>query len=305
MFIPHSEKKVFHVKISIFTLSFIVALAAILMVGFFFLSTHFTSTSKRYAVAAEELQNSELLLEDIIDEISNLKISAKEFRNGLETLLSKLEPAEAKNFLASGTGGDLAPFIAQEDVEEFGLREISDLRQVNADLHNAVEPLWMIIKVLESQMELLVNIPTLWPLEGVRGRITQQFGPAVHPFSGGYYMHKGIDIAWGYNVPIVATADGKVVKVDRDDMGLGLHAEIQHKYSFSTRYGHFHKIIVQAGQMVERGEVIGYMGNTGLSNGPHLHYEVKIGGEVVDPLHFLNIRSPIIRKDTNQKWNYE
>ena len=114
--------------------------------------------------------------------------------------------------------------------------------------------------------------------------------------SGGWYLHKGIDIAWGYGVPIVATANGKVQKIDNDPMGLGWYIVLRHNYGFHTRYGHFDRIIVQKGQEVRRGQIIGYMGSSGLSTGPHLHYEVGIGSQVVDPEQFLSIRSPLIRK---------
>ncbi len=296
MLIPHTEKKIFSFQISVFTMLFVLVLGTVLVVGFFMLSTHFTGTNSRYTEASLSLRNREQAIEALIEEVDQLRQTARQFEAALEGVLDVMDPADVKNLLPTGTGGDLSQVIKVEDFEERGLKEISDLRRLAVYLEGAVLPLEEIESVLESQMDLLVNIPTLWPLKGVRGRITQPFGPAVHPFNGEPYMHKGIDIAWGYHIPIVATADGQVVKVDNDELGLGIYVEVQHKYSFSTRYGHFQKIVVKRGQMVEGGEVIGYMGSTGLSNGPHLHYEVKIGGEIVDPLQFLNIGGRLLTR---------
>ena len=295
MLIPHTEKKVFNFQVSVFALVFVCILMAVLLTGFFALSTHFTGTNDRYTETSRSLQNREEALEAIVQEIGRLRRAARGFTEALDGVLGTIDPTEVQSILPTGTGGDLSDVITVEEYEERSLREISELRRLSALLEGHVPSLQEIQNLLESQVDLLVNIPTLWPLKGVRGRISQPFGPAIHVFTGEPYMHKGVDIAWGYNVPVVATADGKVVLVDRDDLGLGNYLEIEHKYSFSTRYGHFNKIVVKKGQIVKGGEVIGYMGSTGLSNGPHLHYEVKIGGEVVDPLQFLNIGRPLTR----------
>jgi murein DD-endopeptidase MepM/ murein hydrolase activator NlpD len=214
----------------------------------------------------------------------------------MEGVLTDIGTEGAKNYLEQGVGGDLSSLVSLEDVEFGNLRDLSDLISLRTYLENAVEPLGEIHQVLEAQRELLVDIPTLWPLKGVHGNITNRFGPAKHPFTGGWYLHKGIDIAWGYGVPIVATANGKIQKIDNDPMGLGWYVVLRHNYGFHTRYGHLDRIIAKKGQEVRRGQIIGYMGNSGLSTGPHLHYEVWIGTQVVDPEQFLSIRSPLIKK---------
>lgn len=296
MFIPHSEKRIFNFQISVFTLIFFVFILSVLVVAFVGLSTHFTSTNERIVEVSENLYASEASLESFKDEIIELRKMVKDFKTELEEVLNVVGTEGANNFLESGVGGDLSTFISMDDLEDGSLRDLSDLRSLRAYLSNAVEPLSEIHDVLQAQKELLVDIPTLWPLKGVRGNITNNFGPAKHPFTGGWYLHKGIDIAWGIGIPIVATANGKVQNVDLDGMGLGHYLVIRHKYGFYTRYGHMNKIIVKKGQEVRRGEVIGYMGNSGLSTGPHLHYEVRIGTHVVDPLQFLSIKSPLITK---------
>jgi murein DD-endopeptidase MepM/ murein hydrolase activator NlpD len=296
MFIPHSEKRIFNFQISVFTLIFFVFLLSVLLIGFIGMTTHFTTTNDQFLKVSNSLNASEASLESFKDEIVELRRVVKDFKSRMEGVLTEIGTDGAKNYLEQGVGGDLSSLVSLEDVEYGNLRDLSDLISLRTYLENAVEPLGEIHQVLEAQRELLVDIPTLWPLKGVHGNITNRFGPAKHPFTGGWYLHKGIDIAWGYGVPIVATANGKIQKIDNDPMGLGWYIVLRHNYGFHTRYGHLDRIIVQKGQEVRRGQIIGYMGSSGLSTGPHLHYEVGIGTQVVDPEQFLSIRSPLIKK---------
>ena len=296
MFIPHSEKRIFNFQISVFTLIFVVFLLSVLLIGFIGMTTHFTTTNDQFIKVSDSLNASEASLESFKDEIVELRRVVKDFKGRMEGVLTEIGTDGTKNYLEQGVGGDLSSLVSLEDVEYGNLRDLSDLISLRTYLENAVEPLGEIHQVLEAQRELLVDIPTLWPLKGVHGNITNRFGPAKHPFTGGWYLHKGIDIAWGYGVPIVVTANGKVQKIDNDPMGLGWYIVVRHNYGFHTRYGHLDRIIVQKGQEVRRGQIIGYMGSSGLSTGPHLHYEVWIGTQVVDPEQFLSIRSPLIKK---------
>ena len=296
MFIPHSEKRIFNLQISVFTLIFFIFLLSILIVAFIGLSTHYTSTNERTVRISQNLDASEASLESFKDEIVELRKIVKNFKLQMEEVLNAVGTDEAKSFLQQGVGGELSNFVSVYDLEQGSLRDLSDLRSLRAYLSNTIEPLAEIHDLLLAQKGLLMDIPTLWPLRGVRGNITNNFGPAKHPFTGGWYLHKGIDIAWGIGVDIVATAKGKVQQVDFDSMGLGYFLVIRHNYGFHTKYGHLQKVIVDKGQEVGRGEIIGYMGNSGLSTGPHLHYEVGIGTQVIDPIQFLNIKSPLIKK---------
>jgi murein DD-endopeptidase MepM/ murein hydrolase activator NlpD len=268
----------------------------VLLIGFIGMTTHFTTTNDQFLKVSNSLNASEASLESFKDEIVELRRVVKDFKSRMEGVLTEIGTDGANNYLEQGVGGDLSSLVSLEDVEYGNLRDLSDLISLRTYLENAVEPLGEIHQVLEAQRELLVDIPTLWPLKGVHGNITNRFGPAKHPFTGGWYLHKGIDIAWGYGVPIVATANGKIQKIDNDPMGLGWYIVLRHNYGFHTRYGHLDRIIVQKGQEVRRGQIIGYMGSSGLSTGPHLHYEVGIGTQVVDPEQFLSIRSPLIKK---------
>lgn len=124
-----------------------------------------------------------------------------------------------------------------------------------------------------------------WPISGGY-TITSGFGMRVDPVYGGESYHSGIDIAVPLGTPVKAAADGEVVYAGWND-GYGLVVFIWHNNSLETRYAHLSKIAVNKGQIVRAGDVIGYVGSTGKSTGPHLHFEVRNGGKAVNPLDFF------------------
>ncbi len=121
-----------------------------------------------------------------------------------------------------------------------------------------------------------------WP---VRGRIAAGFGPRTHPIYRLAGVHEGIDIGAASGVPVAAAADGRVTATFRG-LKSGLTVDLDHG-SFTTRYAHLSAIKVRTGQTVTAGTVIGLVGNTGVTTGPHLHFEVRRGGQPVDPLPLL------------------
>ena len=116
--------------------------------------------------------------------------------------------------------------------------------------------------------------------------MTSGFGLRVHPILGGWRQHSGIDLAAPFGSPIVAPSEG-VVSAAGWSGGYGLMVALEHGGGLETRYGHMSRLGVVPGQHVHRGEVIGFVGSTGLSTGPHLHYEMRINGRAVNPLDGL------------------
>jgi murein DD-endopeptidase MepM/ murein hydrolase activator NlpD len=129
------------------------------------------------------------------------------------------------------------------------------------------------------------SAPNLWPVEG---QVTGSFGERIDPFNGEGAFHSGVDIGSSYGHPIVAPADGVVTMTDTMG-GYGKTIMISHGNGISTRYGHLSGFAVTAGQHVQRGEVIGYVGESGRSTGPHLHYEVRINDTPVNPYKYLRM----------------
>jgi hypothetical protein len=129
----------------------------------------------------------------------------------------------------------------------------------------------------------MAEAPTLWPVEG---RITGSFGERIDPFNGEGAFHRGVDIADPYGEPVVAPADGTVTFADFYS-GYGRLVEIDHPNGITTRYGHLSGFAVIAGQAVHRGDILGYIGESGRATGPHLHYEVWIRNTPVNPYKYL------------------
>src|SRR6476659_590421 len=130
-----------------------------------------------------------------------------------------------------------------------------------------------------------VAIPSGRPVDSAN--LTSGFGIRSDPFRASAAMHPGIDLAGPLGTPVYATADGVVDRSEWNNGGYGNLIEIDHGQGIQTRYGHLSQRIAQAGQMVHRGELIGLMGSTGRSTGSHLHYEVRVAGQAIDPISFV------------------
>ena len=143
-----------------------------------------------------------------------------------------------------------------------------------------------------GQVSASISVPSIMPLQDAR--LTSGFGMRTHPVLGGRRSHKGIDLAAPTGTPIYATADGIVERAERFS-SYGLFIEIEHGAELETRYAHMSRLAVSAGQRVKKGDLIGYVGSTGRSTGPHLHYEVRISGVAVNPIPFM-VEVPVIQQ---------
>jgi len=142
---------------------------------------------------------------------------------------------------------------------------------------------WRALDQLETGA---ASIPSAQPVV-TRANLTSSYGVRSDPFRGSAAMHAGIDIAGPIGTPIYATADGIVGRSEYNNGGYGNLVELNHGQGIQTRYGHLSRRIVEPGQRVRRGQLIGLMGSTGRSTGSHLHYEVRIDGRAVNPVPFM------------------
>ena len=154
--------------------------------------------------------------------------------------------------------------------------ELAPVRSIGGGQLQAVE------KTARSTDKLAAS-PSIWP---AGGEVTSGFGWRNSPFGGGRELHQGIDIANSMGTPIVATADGTVVQSGWAG-GYGNIVQLDHGNGMVTVYGHNSRVAVNVGQGVQKGQVISYMGSTGQSTGPHVHYEVRVNGAAVDPISYL------------------
>ncbi|MBW4484988.1 MAG: M23 family metallopeptidase [Tildeniella torsiva UHER 1998/13D] len=159
-------------------------------------------------------------------------------------------------------------------------------------LSRAVKP--ALEQTLESEAEQAAAFPSGKPIAGDPS-VSSEFGLRPNPFGQrGYEMHEGVDFAGPMGKPILATAEGVVVRADYNG-GYGNHVRIDHGYNYETLYGHLSKLEVNIGDRVKRGDIVGYLGSTGRSSGPHLHYSVYRNGQAVNPRYYLKLA------ETNQE----
>ncbi len=151
-----------------------------------------------------------------------------------------------------------------------------------------------VVELAENKEKQFAATPAIQPIANKQLiALASGFGMRIHPVYKVKKMHTGIDFAAPIGTPIYATADGVVEEVDIRFSGYGKMITIDHGFGYQTRYAHMHDFAVRKGQKVKRGDLIGYVGNTGLSTAPHLHYEVVLNGILINPVHyFYNDLSP-------------
>ena len=172
-----------------------------------------------------------------------------------------------------------------EKKQEEALKEMhQELTQLKGAASKQETSLQMLIEYFEDKRSLYASTPSIWP---VRGWVTSPFGNRTSPFSGIVKFHEGIDIAAQTGLPVMAPADGVVIKAGFST-GYGNMVEISHGYGIKTVFAHNSRLNVKAGQRVKRGDVISYVGDSGSSTGPHLHYEVRLNGLPVNPTKYMN-----------------
>jgi murein DD-endopeptidase MepM/ murein hydrolase activator NlpD len=144
-----------------------------------------------------------------------------------------------------------------------------------------------ILKLAKAKNKLLAAIPAIQPVKNENLKhMASGFGYRTDPFTKVRKMHEGMDFTAKTGTPIFATGDGIIARADNTASGYGNHIVLRHGFGYETLYGHLSKYKCHAGQRVKRGDVIGYVGSTGRSEAPHLHYEVHKDGKVVNPLNF-------------------
>ncbi|MFO8235292.1 MAG: M23 family metallopeptidase [Bacteroidales bacterium] len=144
-----------------------------------------------------------------------------------------------------------------------------------------------VTKLARNKEKMINSMPAIQPISiDDFKRISDYFGRRRDPFNGEMRMHRGMDFIGPEGTEIYATGDGEVVKAEFNSFGYGNEVVIDHGFEYKTIYAHLRKIKVDVGDEVKRGEVIGTLGNTGRSTGPHLHYEVRQNGKPVDPINY-------------------
>lgn len=296
MITPHNEAKIVHFNVSLFFLWVIALLAVLMVIGVVFFSTGYAKKNLLLAkqnVNAEQLQSA---LDDISKEINRADHYSKIWSEAVNSASGVANSNVPKDKLETmDSEGDVSLHNADQSVSSYTNPSVERLAGLRGLMEESIPKLKNLQDKLDSQRKLLSEMPTRWPSEDVSGNqvgfISALFGANRDPFTGEWQFHTGTDIAFARGTPIVAAANGTVVKTDYQAGGYGNYVIVRHSYGFYTRYGHMQRYIVSPGDVIKQGQQIGNMGSTGRSTGPHVHFEVMIGTEVVDSMRYLSINN--------------
>lgn len=286
MLVPHTEKKVFSFKISVWLLSFFSALAVLLVAAFVGLAVFYSGSSHHLSENKKQLSMVEQHNRNYYQAIKNFNKPYKSFETVLNRLLESSLPPNRTD--SPYRQGDYLDIDIIEETREGQTPLTSVLQSATEDIEVYTKALLEQAAQKSKINELLKVIPAKWPIINNHGRITAHFGPAPHPIKGGWYLHTGIDIAYDRGTPLIATGNGKVVE-QQFSRDYGNYIIIRHEYGFYTKYAHMDNTYVKEGDTVTQGQIIGTLGNTGLSTGPHIHYEIMINSQNIDPFQYINL----------------
>lgn len=262
----------------------IIIAAVIICLAFFdstFTTVQFVNSSLHKAIFHRRKEQNERLTTSLQNMLDNIHC--------LNTKLDSLIKVDNKNRLVWGLDtidrdlGSLGVGGSKISWSPFGIVDrLTESLQLVRNKSNFVASSFDELghKIIRTE-KVLAATPSVWPTQGA---VTAGFGWRY--FAGRNEFHEGLDIADNVGTPVIATADGIVTKVEYAGK-VGLAIEIDHGFGYSTLYGHLSRTKVQLYQKVKRNEIIGYMGNTGRSTGPHLHYEVRTTGKSNQPLNYI------------------
>jgi septal ring factor EnvC (AmiA/AmiB activator) len=205
-------------------------------------------------------------------------------------LIAGLEPLDP-DVREAGIGGPSGPWAERELMAREGGALGSDAFRIAVDLDGLVRRANLLAtsfkeaaESLQSNVRRLAATPSIMP---TTGWLTSRFSQIrLHPILHESRPHEGIDITAAYGTPVIAPANGRVIQVGWES-GYGLTVTLDHGFGLQTRYAHTSRTAVRVGQRVRRGERLGWVGSSGLSRGPHLHYEVLVNGRAVNPLRYI------------------
>lgn len=273
------------------TLGFL-AFTLAMAVGLLLLYNNYFESPKELMLK-NEVKELRFYYESLNDEVNRLNTILKEMEyrdDNIYRVVLGAEPID-KAIREAGIGGiDRYEDIRNKDLEH---------EEMIVKLHEHVDKLKRklfiesrsqdeVVTLAENKEKLYAAIPAIQPVANKELiALASGFGMRIHPIYKVKKMHTGIDFAAPIGTPIYATADGTIDVVQNSFSGYGKMIEIDHGFGYRSRYAHMHGFAVRQGQRIKRGDLIGYVGDTGISTAPHLHYEVLINGVQVNPVHYF------------------
>lgn len=253
------------------------------------INTPFFETPKD-RLQSREIENMKInyaILNKKMDQIDEVLENVAERDNNLYRVYFNSSPIPEEQRKAGFGGVNRYKALEGYDNSELVVSTTKRVDVISKELVIQSKSLDEILKLAKEKEKLLSAIPAIQPVKNEQlKQMASGFGYRSDPFTKIRKFHAGMDFSAKTGTPIYATGDGVVERADNTASGYGNHIVIRHGFGYETLYGHLSKYKVRAGQRVKRGDIIGYVGSTGRSEAPHLHYEVHKNGEVVNPLNF-------------------
>ncbi|WP_099290845.1 M23 family metallopeptidase [Butyricimonas sp. Marseille-P3923] len=241
----------------------------------------------------EEVLTQYSLLSNKVEYLDNVLKDMESRDDNIYRVIFETEPIPSTIRRAGSGGVDQYEHLKHLDNSDLIIGTAKKIDELSKAIFVQSKSFDAIENLAKNKIEMLASIPAILPVSLKEAhQVSSSYGYRMHPIYKTMKFHAGMDFTGAIGTPIYATGNGLVVE-SQFDKGYGRHVIIDHGFSYQTMYAHMEKIVVKKGQTVKRGDVIGYLGNTGLSTGPHLHYEVRKNEKPVDPINFyFNDLSP-------------
>lgn len=229
-----------------------------------------------------------------MEQVSTVLGDMQQRDDDIYRVIFEAEPI-ADNIRKAGFGGvDRYRSLLGYDNSNLMVETTKKLDRISKQLYIQSKSYDEVFKLVKNKAVMLQSFPAIQPISNKKLKhMASGYGWRMHPIYKLQHFHSGMDFSAPSNTPIYATGDGVVARADAGERGYGNHVVINHGYGYQTLYGHMTRWAVNPGQKVKRGDVIGYVGSTGMSTAPHLHYEVIKNGQKVNPInYYYNDLSP-------------
>ncbi len=285
-----SYKKIEKRKRTIFTklFGFILTFGLAMVLGFAVFSYFFeTPKEKELKRQLEFVKLNESLHSKRIAQFEQVLEDLQERDNNIYRTFFELNPIPEEQRTAGFGGVNRYKSLEGFDNSEMIIDITKNMDVLSKQLYVQTKSLDEIVKLAENKEELLASIPAIQPIKNDDlTRMASGYGWRTDPFTKARKRHYGMDFTAPRGTPIYATGPGKITRADARASGFGKHIRIDHGFGYVSLYAHLSKYNVRRGQTVKRGDLIGFVGNTGRSEAPHLHYEIRKNKEKVNPINF-------------------
>jgi len=282
--VGRSFKSIFKKALYIFS-GFVVFSTVAVILAFYFIDSPKEKALRREIV---QFKTQYEIISERLDIIQSVLKDIQERDDNIYRVILEAEPISEAERRAGIGGINRYAELEKYDNSHLLIEVASKLDNISRQLYVQSKSYDEVYEMAINKNEMLASIPSIVPVSNATSRLVSGFGYRIHPIYKTLRMHTGIDFTAPIGTPVYATGNGVVKRVNRRNYsGYGIVCIIDHGYGYETLYAHLSRLNVRPGQKVVRGEVIGYVGNTGVSVGPHLHYEVRRNGRPVNPVNFF------------------